>query len=322
MTQYDLAGNPLPNGGASQPQYDLAGNPIAPQGAPMGGGGGAYAPPGMGGQAIQYDLAGNPLPVQQAPPSYGNPAGGPPPMPGQQPYGAPGQRSGPYGGPQQAAKQSDKRGLGVGIGIVLAVLVAGGVFLKIMMPSPVPAPTSFTPFVAPNKDFQVQGPTGWDTVTAYDVPGDSSSDSTVGGVKFKSGPAFIDVTTDSVAQIRNDILLNGAGAAPDALFGSQAAYEQKRSKSRVSSILKNYQEKPMPAFASPMGESAIAEYTADGPKIGIGPKVHGYRMTTVGPKIFAIINCQCPEADWQTLKPAFVTSINSIADGNAAPPAP
>jgi hypothetical protein len=317
MTQYDLAGNPLPGSGGGQQQYDLAGNPIAPQGGPASGGG-AYAPPGMGGgQAVQYDLSGNPLPMQQPPPSYGAP-GGPPP--GQPPYGGPARPGGPYGGPPQSAeKKVDNRALGIGVAIVVVACVLGGVFYKVMIPTRVPAPTAYTTFVAPNKDFQINGPEGWDVVTAYDVQGDSSSDSNVGGVKFKYSHAYIDVTTNSVVEIRNDILLNGAGAAPDALFGSLAAYEQKRSKGHVAGVLKNYQEKKMPRFASPMGEAAICEYTADGPKIGFGPKVHGYRMTTVGPKVYALIDCQCPEADWQTLKPAFVKVINTIADGNAAP---
>lgn len=177
-------------------------------------------------------------------------------------------------------------------------------------------PTGWTTFTAQDKSFSCAAPGGWETTPSDKAQQMMGKDSTTGGVLFQSGGAQIDITTDTVATLVGyDLMHNNAD--PQTLTGSRAGVLHKQWKIATSAIHKGYHETQVQEFEAPIGDARLAEWTANGNVFGLGGRLHGYRAALVGGSLTAVVVCQCSEADWPALKPAFQHVIASVL-----PPAP
>jgi hypothetical protein len=85
----------------------------------------------------------------------------------------------------------------------------------------------------------------------------------------------------------------------------------KRGKKAMASKFKDYEEKPMLALNSGLGEGRCSEWTGKGGGLLGGP-MHGYRATFLNTERRITVRCECPEQDWPTLKPAFEKVVASL----------
>lgn len=205
--------------------------------------------------------------------------------------------------------------------VAVLALIAYFVFRT---PPPVAVPTSFATFTAADGSFTCDTPGGWDTRAVGAAAGDkqlTNSD----GVFLTSGNAKIEITTTTVAGQAMGELVLGKETVPESMTGSAAAALHRRSKKGLKNRLKGYQETAVAKFQSRMGgmifkegrfepDARLSEYTATGNQYGFGGKVHGYRASLTGPTLIASVVCQCSEADWPKLKPAFLRVIASLRD--------
>ena len=300
MPKYDLAGNPLPEPSSSTPA------PSAPMGAAL--------------AEVKYDLAGNPIPIAAPPP----PTGGPsfiPPGGGGQPY-AP-QSGGPPSPTRMvmapANEGGGKRALWLGLG--LAVVAVLGIAALLLAPKHGAAPTGWTTFTAQDKSFSCAAPGGWEATPSDKAQQMMGKDSTTGGVLFQSGSATIYVTTDTVGTLLHYQLMHDGGDT-DALTGPKAGALHKQWKIATSAIHKGYHETKVAAFESATGDARLSEWTANGNVFGLGGHIHGYRASLVGGNLTAVVVCQCLNADWPALKPAFLHVIASVTPPAAPATAP
>jgi len=254
------------------------------------------------------------------PPAY--PGAMPPPMGAPPPY-APGGPA-PFGAaqfqPAVADPSARNKKIFLGVGIGAAVLLLGAVLIQNAFPAKVEAPTLTTTFSPPNHQFTVLQPDGWDAKTADSLPGDNSADaSDVGGVLFRKGSASIDITTDSANKSKSAQLLVGSGDGSDALTNgdAQLAFFDRHCKSQVSGGYRGYKEGPAYKFELPgWGDGVSHTFTADGPALGFGGPVKGYRVSVFGWTYTARIVCACRPSDWDTLKGPFQQVINSLKAGH------
>lgn len=215
-----------------------------------------------------------------------------------------------------------------GIVFVAAMGGAGAFFMR--PPAPVQAPKAFAPYTAADKSFLCQAPQGWKTVGG-------SAGGMTGGALFSSGDAKIDITADLAGSLVGDIAAAQDRAASAAAGGIESAgggislpgvpgadlgkarkppVEKLHDASGKSMAKKlaQYEEKPMQTLQSRMGEGRFSEFTAGGDN-PFNPKIHGYRVTILGSERRVTVISQCRETDWKALKPAFETTITSLAPG-------
>ena len=291
------------------PPYDLAGNPLPEPGGP---------PP-----APRLDLAGNPLPTQASPlassPDYQPPLRPTPAYPSEQ-IARPGVTPYPTYAPTATPEGGSKK--------IIVGLIAGGLafvlaFVVVFLLTPKHAlfPTAFSTFVPTDKSFSCDAPVGWTTTAADSDHQIAGKDSTTNGVLFTSGSAQIDVTTDTLATLVAYDLMHNTGETLS-VAGSRAGVLHKQWKVSTSAVHKGYQETQVADFQGSMGDARLAEWTATGNVFGLGGSVHGYRASLTGSQRTAEVVCSCSEADWPTLKPAFLRVIASVSeDATPAPPA-
>jgi len=290
MPKYDLAGNPLPEPASSVP------TPVE----------------------VRYDLAGNPIPSTSPRPAVGGAPFIPPsgavyaPQPGGSPSSVHQMTAASNGG-------DGKRALWMGLGLAVAVVVGIAAFL--LAPRHGAAPTGWTTFTASDKSFSCTAPGGWETTTSDKAQQMVGKDQTTGGVLFRSGSATIEVTTDTVSTLMAYILVHGNGDT-DALTGPKAGILHKQWKIATSAIHKGYQETKVTAIAENMEDARLSEWTANGNVFGLGGHIHGYRASLVGGSLTAVVVCQCLDADWPILKPAFRHVIASVTPPAPPPSAP
>jgi hypothetical protein len=311
-------GSPPPQasygGHAAAPQFDLAGNPL-PAAAP-------YVPPSAG---------------HGAPPPYGQPGApmGAPPGGG---YGAP---QGAYAGPPRtggrpapvaaSSGSGEKKGFPFVAVAIAAVIVLVGYFLfQNFMPATVPAPTLGAMYTDPLNTFSMKTPEGWAMASAEDVKGDESAsdqNGVVGGVKFSQGTAFIDVTTEDLAQAKKIQLLTASGPGSEAFTDALSTLKDydHRMKARTEARYRNYEETGdgklfiIPGFGAGYGYT----FTASGSRFGLPATLKGYRVVMMGPSRTAYVLCECRASNYDTLKKSFQDMINSMQEkGSAAPSGP
>ena len=290
------------------PSHDLAGSPLPESGGP---------PP-----APRLDLAGNPLPTQApAPassPEYQPPLRPVPTFPSEQ-ITRPEHPSRPAYAPTTAPEGGNKK--------LIVGLIAGGLsfvlaFVVVFLLTPKHAfiPTAFTTFVPTDKSFSCDQPVGWTTTAADSDHQIAGKDSTTNGVLFTSGSAQIDVTTDTMATLIAYDLMHNSGETLS-VAGSRVGVLHKQWKTSTSAIHKGYQETPVADFQGAMDDAKLSEWTAAGNVFGLGGAVHGYRASLTGNQRTAEVVCSCSEADWPTLKPAFLRVIASVSE-DATPTLP
>ncbi|MBV9851088.1 MAG: hypothetical protein JO250_15565 [Armatimonadetes bacterium] len=287
MPQYDLAGNPLPEKGGANPSE----------------------------QPVRYDLAGNPLPAAPPPPPSGLPPAGTPLG-----FGVPAPAAhSPYG---SAAAPSEEVGMGrvyaaVGVGVAVVIALIAFVILHALRPAPVPAPTAYVPYVALDKSFTCDAPSGWARASGGGDGGNAA------GVLLTRGAARIEVEGDLAGSLMGDIVTSNNNQADNlaSMTGQPAPPQtppvEKLHQGQAKALAKkydDYDEQPAQPLSSPVGDARISEWTGSGGTL-VG-KLHGYRVTLLGNERRYSVICQCPEDNWAVLQPAFQHVIASLAAGN------
>jgi len=179
----------------------------------------------------------------------------------------------------------------------------------------VSAPTSYDTYNAKDGSFRCKCPAGWE------VKGGGRSD--FHSASFAEGPAKIKVRADFAGSIIGDIAgggmagLNAPGlemAADEADDFSAVAQVHQMGKEEMAEAFGNYEETPAEKIDTKLGEGRKAEFTGSNT---FGGKMHGVRLTILSHDRRITVVCQCPEKNWETLKPAFDEVIDSLRPGEA-----
>jgi hypothetical protein len=189
------------------------------------------------------------------------------------------------------------------IGIGLIVIAAIGFFVsKLMQPQPIEVPTTFTVFTAGDKSFSCDAPATWDNATA------TKGNGVAGNATFKYGAARVDVTSDLAGSLWGDIIRATSGTENPPKSPVQKVHEM--GTKSMSEKYTNYDEMAGTSYQGKLGETWCSEFTADGGfRVG---KLHGYRVTMLGGERRYKVVCQCPEEDWDKLKPTFDRIRDSV----------
>ncbi len=171
-------------------------------------------------------------------------------------------------------------------------------------------PTSYDTYNSKDGSFQIQYPAGWET--------DGGDKSGYAWAKFTSGGAVISVDANMAGSLMGDI-----AKSKILHLGIQTDQEDR---SPVASV--HAQEKP--GFEE---EEGVTEQEPAPVKTGFpdarksefsgtktfGGTIRGYRVTALSPNNRIRVVCECPESEWEALKPAFDKAIQSVAMGKAQP---
>jgi predicted Zn finger-like uncharacterized protein len=206
---------------------------------------------------------------------------------------------------KQKAGQKQLVVLGIASGV--GVLVLGLVVLAVvLMPrgKKMTAPESFVNYNAPEGEFGCLVPAGWNLQEA----GIKNTRS----ITAKKGSARIHIRQSLAGSLLGDI----AGARerdpnpPDERLAVSLVHDIK--KAGVAEEFGNYQEEPPTTMMTKgFGKARRSAFTASG-MLG---KKRGYRATVLANMISYDIICQCSEADWAVLEPAFAKVIESLGHG-------
>ena len=178
-------------------------------------------------------------------------------------------------------------------------------------PPHVDAPAIYKPVDSPDKAFTCTGPDGWETIGA----GVEGSDE--GGLLFKKEKVKIDITDSSAMSFMGDIVKSpgGMGDDPNAPPPPPPVVKMHdMMKSGFAERYGDYVEQDAQPLQVPFGDTRISEWTAKG-SLFTG-KLHGYRVTMLGQNKEITVDCHCPEANWETMKPVFLKVVQSITAGS------
>lgn len=177
----------------------------------------------------------------------------------------------------------------------------------------VPAPTSYKTWQATDGTFSIQYPEGW-KAQGGGKHGIQWAEFSYGSAKIR-----IDVSTQSslisdISRSQNTMLgLDQPLAEVDpemleemAPVSAAHAYYQKA----FPVPLSGYKEQEPVAFEAPLGDCRKSEFTA---RSGAARKLRGYRATALTRDKGVHILCQCTDANWKTLQPAYDHILASIA---------
>jgi hypothetical protein len=190
-----------------------------------------------------------------------------------------------------------------------------------LIPGSVSPPSGFTKFKSSDNRFAIDQPLGWDVTSN---PVDPNSDSTMGSALFRSGSAKINITSDTVGDIKGQVLLYSSNVLPPDFSSDPADALHDLMKSRIAATMKNYVEQPAITVDTNFGTARVSEFTGVGGLFGLGGPMHGYRASVSdGQCGFEIVE-QCPEKSWSGMSQPFRNVIQSIgpADGSAFTPPP
>jgi hypothetical protein len=171
---------------------------------------------------------------------------------------------------------------------------------------PAAVPTSYNTFKSADGSFKIEYPAQWSAEGGGGKGG-------VAWAKFTSGNSEIKVETNVAGSLMGDIakstgsLLGGEAAedpAPVALVHEQekAGFEEDA----------GVQEQKAAPVKTGIPEARKAEFTGNKT---FGGSIHGYRVTALSTQRRIRVVCQCPEAEWTSLKPAFDKIIETLSFG-------
>lgn len=272
---------------------------------------------------VRYDLAGNPLPPDPVhsppyPQAYQGAASAPrpqahpnpapvPPMPDPRPFTSPAGL--PYV-PQKQASPGKTIGF-IAAGALLLVVLGAVFWTRAKHPLLIAPPGSYSLYVSPDKTFTCQAPVNWDS------HGFGTESSSVGGVTFQKGDAKIEITSDFQGSLFGDIFKPPAGPDGNPMPQRVPPIERLHAmyRSTVSQRYGRYREGDMLSFSSPgFGDARCSEFRARrGP---FGPDLRGVRVTMLGTERAMIVVCECPAANWETLRDSFWMVVTSIQQGH------
>jgi hypothetical protein len=210
----------------------------------------------------------------------------------------------------------------IGIGaLAVGVAFVGFMISYELIPTNVLPPSSYTKYVSGDGRFAIDQPAGW---AADSNPVQPSSDATIGTAFFRNGSGKIQITSDTVSDLKASVLLNSAAALPPDFTTDPADAEHDFQKNVVASTMRSYVELPETTVATHFGPALVSEFTGVGGLAGLGGPMHGYRASASdGSNVFEVV-LQCPEKSWTLMSPAFMRIIESIGPANGgtfvAPP--
>ena len=217
----------------------------------------------------------------------------------------------------------------IGGGIVTVLVLVVLFFTVASRPDSIAAPQTFKPYAAPDNSFACLAPTGWERR-------ESSAQGIQGQVIFRKGDAKIAIASDLQGSLMGD-MARAADAQTQAVMdqlppemrarlaasspnASRPAVEQVHLQSQKALAMRfdEYREMPMQAIRSPLGEARCSEWTAKQEGFLSGGKFHGYRVTILTNERRVTYICQCPEASWKALRPAFGRVLASLASAQTS----
>jgi hypothetical protein len=196
-------------------------------------------------------------------------------------------------------------------GLAIAVLVSlagcGG--------GKVPAPTSYKIWKATDGTFTIEYPEGWEAK--------GGGKHGVQWAEFTRGSAKIRIDLSLTSSLIGDITgsVNTAlglnepltDADPEMLEEmAPVAAAHQYYQERYPVELPGYKEQEPIAYHAPLGDCRKSQFTA---RSGVAGKLRGYRATVMTRDKGVHILCQCTDANWKTLQPAFDRILDSIAYG-------
>jgi len=154
----------------------------------------------------------------------------------------------------------------------------------------VPAPEQFENFKIKDEAFQLEVPAGWER--------DSGAPPGKSWARFDSGSASIHVASDTVGS-----LLAGGQPEPGTEEQFNPVYQlHQRRKEAMAKDLGGFEEVNTEQVESKFGYCWRTEYAASSLLTG---ETHGCFYTVLGRDRRIVLTCECSEADWERLKPAF-----------------
>jgi hypothetical protein len=187
-----------------------------------------------------------------------------------------------------------------------AVLAIGGCTGKAVVP------TSYSTYNAKDGSFQIQYPEGWES--------DGGDTRDYAWAKFTSGGAVISVDANAVGSLLGDIAgprtmhVGGQVVTPDE-ENAPVAKVHEHEKEGFESDEGVTEEKPV-VVRTGFPDARKSEFS--GSKT-FGGKFRGCRVTALSVNKRVRVVCECPESEWESLKPAFDKAIQSVAMGKAHP---
>lgn len=197
------------------------------------------------------------------------------------------------------------RKMGILAAAVGTVLAIGGCAGKAVVP------TSYDTYNAKDGSFQIQYPAGWES--------DGGDKSGYAWAKFISGGAVISVDANIAGSLIGDIAksralslgMQGGDQEDRAPVAAVHAHEQQGFEEDEGVT----EEKPV-LVKTGFPDARKSEFS--GTKT-FGGTIRGYRVTALGTDKRIRVVCECPESEWEALKPAFDKAIESVAIGKAHP---
>jgi hypothetical protein len=166
-------------------------------------------------------------------------------------------------------------------------------------------PASYQQYSAQDGSFEILRPAEWQA---------SGGGKDAAWAKFTSGGARINVDTDMVGSLLGDLAqASGQDGAPK----HDPIVEAHNFDHRMFEEQNGVVEKNSVAVKTGYGTGRVSEFTGTAM---FGGAIHGYRATALTRDKRLRIVCQCPEAEWEPLKPVFDKVIASVANGKAARP--
>jgi hypothetical protein len=165
------------------------------------------------------------------------------------------------------------------------------------------ASVSFSP-----KDgaFKIRHPQGWEAETG------SRPDNTYSWARFTKGSAKIQVFADVQGS-----LMSGSDVNRDQEEGSEFAPVHNAHELYQKTAAKEYSDykesEPGVFKGSSVGEGRVATFSASTGGI-LGTKLKGYRITLLTNNRRISILCECPERDFEKLKPTFLAVSRSVSN--------
>jgi hypothetical protein len=193
-----------------------------------------------------------------------------------------------------------------GVVLLLLLVVVGGLsiwgFARWRAGSAAVAPESYATYKAPEGAFQCEYPSGW-TVQRQGIKDHYE-------VTFTKGNGSIRISQSLAGSAMGDI----AGAGPDPGNDPErqpVARVHAFKQAQVAEEMSGYKEEQAETVPGRFGGARRSPFTAAGL---LGRKIRGYRATALGPMIQYDILCQCPESDWEVLRPVFARVIESLGN--------
>jgi hypothetical protein len=193
----------------------------------------------------------------------------------------------------------------IGFGALVSLIIVGVVIFFIVRmgaTSKITAPDSFSFYESPEAVFHIEKPSGW-KVSASGIKGSL-------GVEIEKSSAVIKVKESLRGSLVGDIAGSGTrGDEPDERSPVAAVHALKQKE--FAEEYSHYEEDKPTFVNTRFGKVARSEFK--GVK-GLG-KVRGYRATALAGQTSFDISCQCSEAHWEMLRPAFERAIASLGPG-------